>query len=253
MNPRVKALLDAKLLEYNQPGFIADDPISIPHRFSRKQDIEITAFWVSMLAWGQRKSIINSANKLIALMDNAPHDFVLNHAETDRKRFLDFVHRTFNATDALYFLDFFQRYYQQHDSLEQAFSRFISPADEHVEAALIGFHRLFFDHPYAPQRTRKHVSTPERKSTCKRLNMFLRWMVRQDNAGVDFGIWQEIKPGQLLVPLDVHVERQARMLGLIERKQTDWQTVLELSATLRQLDPSDPVKYDYALFGMGVR
>jgi len=245
-------LLDAAVLRYNTPDFIANDPISIPHRFTRLQDREIMGFWAAMLAWGQRRTIIQNANRLAELMDGAPYDFILHHAESDRKRFLEFKHRTFQATDTLYFLEFLQGFYRQHNSLEHAFARHLNPADATVEPALIGFHHDFFDHPYAPERTRKHVATPERGSTCKRLNMFLRWMVRRDDAGVDFGHWQRIRPAQLLIPLDVHVERVARRMGLLQRPQTDWKAVLELTENLRAFDAEDPVKYDFALFGMGV-
>jgi uncharacterized protein (TIGR02757 family) len=248
----LQEFLDDCVLRYNVPDFIKDDPIGIPHRFSKLQDIEIIGFWVAMLAWGQRKSIINSALRLVDLMDGAPHDFILNHQEIDRKRFLDFKHRTFQATDTLYFLEFFQQYYRQNESLETAFSQWLSPNDLTTEKALIGFHQLFFSLEDAPQRTRKHIATPERKSTCKRLNMFLRWMVRNDGKGVDFGLWQTIQPSQLLIPLDVHVERYARRFGLIQREKTDWLTVLELTENLRRFDANDPVKYDFALFGLGV-
>lgn len=244
--------LEEHVAQYNQAGFIEADPISIPHQFSLKQDREIMGFWTAMLAWGQRKTIINNANALVKLMDGAPYDFILNHQEQDRRRFLDFKHRTFQATDTLYFLEFFQQYYQKHESLEEAFAQHLSSTAPHTEAALIGFHRLFFDHPDAPERTRKHIATPERGSTCKRLNMFLRWMVRRDELGVDFGIWHKISPHQLLIPLDVHVDRVARRVGLLTRKQTDWQAVLELTAALRTFDQEDPVKYDFALFGLGV-
>lgn len=248
----IKRLLEQCVNRYNQPAFIPDDPISIPHRFSCLQDIEITGFWAAMLAWGQRKTIINNATELIRLMDGAPYDFIMNHEEKDRARFLSFKHRTFQATDALYFLEFFQQYYRQHDSLEDAFARSLRPSDPHVGPALTGFHELFFSLPFAPERTRKHIATPARKSACKRLNMFLRWMVRRDDKGVDFGLWRRIRPAQLLMPLDVHVDRVARRLGLLERKQVDWQTVLELTDRLRAFDSEDPVKYDFALFGLGV-
>ncbi len=253
-NPSVnlQSFLNEAVRQYNTSGFIADDPISIPHRFSRLQDREITGFWTATLAWGQRKTIIQSANRLIDLMDGAPYDFIVHHTEEDRKRFLDFKHRTFQATDTLWFLEFLQQFYRQNVSLEQAFARHLTPGDKTVEPALTGFHRDFFDLPYAPERTRKHVATPERGSTCKRLNMFLRWMVRRDAAGVDFGVWKAISPAQLLMPLDVHVERVARRMGLLHRKQTDWRAVLELTENLRTFDPDDPVKYDFALFGLGV-
>jgi uncharacterized protein (TIGR02757 family) len=269
----LKPVLDEYVERFNRADFITDDPISIPHRFSKPQDVEITAFWTAILAWGQRKTIINSANRLFEYMDNAPYDFIKNHQEIDRKRFEDFKHRTFQPTDALYFLEFLQQFYQKNDSLETAFARhfentedigknigdikrdaknFSEKRDPSVSTALIGFHKDFFDLPDVPHRTRKHIATPLSKSTCKRLCMFLRWMVRRDNCGVDFGIWRTIKPSQLLMPLDVHVERHARRLGLLERPQTDWQTVLELTENLRQFDPEDPVKYDFALFGMGI-
>lgn len=247
-----KTLLDDHVEKYNHPTFIESDPISIPHRFSTLQDIEITGFWTAMFAWGQRVTIINKANELIGLMDAAPHDFIVNHLEKDRERFLGFKHRTFQALDTLYFLEFLQWFYKNHHSLEEAFLKNMQPDDTHVENAITGFHRLFFSLPDAPQRTRKHVATPATKSTCKRLNMFLRWMVRHDDRGVDFGLWKKIRPAQLLIPLDVHVERVARRFGLLERKQTDWQAVLELTERLRQFDPADPVKYDFALFGLGV-
>ncbi len=249
---QLKKLLNTKVKLYNRSSFIEDDPISIPHRYKKKQDIEIAAFWTAMLAWGRRKTIIDKANELFGRMDNAPYDFIKNHKEKDRQRFESFVHRTFQPIDALYFLEFFQNYYKKNNSLEKAFSRHLSKNDPHVGNALAGFHRDFFDSENAPRRTRKHVSTPERNSSCKRLNMFLRWMVRPNDTGVDFGLWKKIKPAQLLIPLDVHVDRIARGLGMIERKQTDWKTVLELTAFLKQLDPNDPVKYDFALFGMGV-
>lgn len=245
-------LLEDSFEHYNQPGFIESDPISAPHRFTLRQDREIIGFWAAILAWGQRKTIINKANELVELMDGAPYDFIRNHQEEDRRRFLDFKHRTFQATDTLYFLEFFQWYYSQYDSLEDAFARHLPPAAPNIEAALVGFHELFFSLPHAPERTRKHIPTPLRGSTCKRLNMFLRWMVRKDDQGVDFGIWERISPRQLLIPLDVHVERVARRLGLLTREKADWRAVLELSETLRSFDANDPVKYDFALFGMGV-
>ncbi|MFQ5446265.1 MAG: TIGR02757 family protein [Saprospiraceae bacterium] len=248
----IKVLLDECVERYNNPDFIESDPISIPHRFTKRQDIEIAGFWTAMLAWGRRKTIIAKSGELLHRMDNAPHDFILHHREKDRAAFLDFKHRTFQPTDTLYFLEFLQWFYQNNHSLEVAFLKNLSPADEHTGPALAGFHRLFFSRPHAPTRTRKHVATPQRNSSCKRLNMFLRWMVRHDDRGVDFGLWKNIKPAQLLIPLDVHVDRVARQLGLLQRKQTDWQAVLELTARLRQFAPRDPVKYDFALFGMGV-
>lgn len=252
MDKKLKVFLDEQVERFNEPGFIAADPLSIPHQFTLQQDQEIMGFWVSILAWGQRKTIINNALRLIDLMDGEPYHFIINHQEQDRERFADFKHRTFQYTDTLYFLEFLQWYYQRHDSLENAFARFVSDKDETTENALQGFHELFFSLPDAPRRTRKHIATPARNSACKRLNMFLRWMVRNDDKGVDFGLWHNIKPSQLMMPLDVHVERIARRLGLVERKQRDWKTVVELTNNLRKLDPADPVKYDFALFGLGV-
>lgn len=246
------AYLFEKAETFNHPSFIEKDPISLPHRFSGLQDKEIIGFWVAMLSWGNRTSIINSGNKLIELMDDAPYDFILNHEEKDRERFLNFKHRTFQPLDSLYFLEFLQHYYKNHTSLETAFSQHLSSTDQNIENALIGFHNLFFSLPDAPKRTRKHVATPAKKSTCKRLCMFLRWMVRKDNKGVDFGLWSSISPAQLMIPFDVHVERIARRLKLIKRKQRDWKTVVELSTRLRRLNPEDPVLFDYALFGIGV-
>jgi uncharacterized protein (TIGR02757 family) len=247
----VRDLLEEKFLLYNQPNFIPNDPICIPHLFTKSQDIEIMGFWASILAWGQRKTIINKCKELINLMDGSPHDFVLNHQENDLKRFLNFKHRTFNATDTLYFIEWFKNYYQKNDSLETAFALQASD-NQNVENNLIQFHDLFFSLPDYPPRTRKHIATPIRKSSCKRINMFLRWMVRQDDKGVDFGIWTNLKPSQLVCPCDVHVDRVARKLGLIQRPTTDWKTAVELTENLKLIDPNDPVKYDFALFGLGV-
>ena len=249
---QLREFLDEKVELYNHPDFIDNDPIRLPHQFSKLQDIEIIGFWVAMLAWGQRKTILNNGQRLVELMDGAPHDFILNHQEKDRARFSDFKHRTFQYTDTLYFLAFLQWYYQQYNSLEEAFIRELSPKDANIEKGLVNFHQFFFSLPDAPRRTRKHVANPATKSRCKRLNMFLRWMVRKDDKGVDFGLWKHIKPSQLLMPLDVHVERIARKLNLIQRKQNDWLTVLELTQKLQQFDREDPVKYDFALFGIGV-
>src|SRR6478609_3587839 len=246
----LKPFLDSKVEQYNQPGFIKNDPISIPHRFKKKKDIEVQGFFASILAWGQRITIINKSSELLAMMDNSPHDFLLHHKSTELKRFEKFKHRTFNATDTLYFLEFLSQYYKKNDSLETAFMP--SNTGETVEQSLIDFHQLFFSLPDFPARTKKHVSTPERKSACKRINMFLRWMVRTDNQGVDFGIWKKISPSKLICPCDLHVERVARKLKLIKRKQMNWETALELTANLRKLDPNDPVKYDFALFGLGI-
>jgi uncharacterized protein (TIGR02757 family) len=187
---------------------------------------------------------------LIELFDHAPHDFIINHSAKDLKQLSNFKHRTFNAIDLNYFISFLQQHYQNHDSLETAFFPKRKKLD--VKQGLIHFHEYFFSLKNSPHRTRKHVASPMQKSTCKRLNMFLRWMVRHDNTGVDFGIWKSVKPAQLYCPLDLHVDRIARSLNLIERKQNDWQTVEELTDNLKLLDYNDPVKYDFALFGLGV-
>ena len=246
----LKPFLDSKVEQYNQPGFIKNDPISIPHQYTKKQDIEISGFLAATLAWGQRITIINKASELLEMMDNSPHDFLLHHTLDELKSFEKFKHRTFNGTDALYFIEFLSQYYRKHKSLEDAFAS--DHSGETVEENLIGFYHLFFSLPDFPSRTRKHLATPERKSACKRINMFLRWMVRKDNHGVDFGLWTKISPSQLICPCDLHVERVARKLKLIRRKQMNWETALELTANLRKLDPRDPAKYDFALFGLGI-
>lgn len=249
MNPKeLKLFLAKKVDYYNQPSFIKDDPISIPHRYSKKQDIEIAGFFAAVFAWGNRTTIINKSAELMALMDNAPFAFCTQHQASDLKKLLAFKHRTFNTTDLLYFVEFFKTHYAQDKSLESAFTRH----GHSVEAMLTGFHHYFFSLPDIPERTRKHVATPARNSSCKRLNMYLRWMVRQDNKGVDFGLWKKIDPAILICPLDLHVARVAKRLGILQRKQSDWQAALELTTYLRTLDPADPVKYDFALFGMGV-
>ena len=237
---------------YNRPEFIADDPIGLLHAFDDPRDREIVGFWVATLAWGRRQTIINKSTELIELMGGAPYDFIMNHTEEDRDGFANWKHRTFNFEDTRYFLRWLQWYYQHNNSLEDAFARHLSPGDLTIEPALRGFHDLFFSLPDAPQRTRKHVATPARKSRCKRLCMFLRWMVRSDGNGVDLGQWTNIKPAQLCLPVDVHVERVARGMGLLKRKQTDWQAVLELTENLRKYDVNDPCRFDFALFGYGV-
>jgi uncharacterized protein (TIGR02757 family) len=250
----LKQFLDVKANAYNQASFIANDPVCIPHQFTKKQDIEIAAFIAAILAWGQRKTIINKCNSLMELMDHAPYDFMRNHQDADLKRLLGFKHRTFNETDLLYFVSFFNWHYAQSDTLETAFL----PDNHNIDAqftaehALNHFRNYFFSLPDFSHRTKKHISSPAQKSTCKRLNMFLRWMVRKDNCGVDFGIWNIIKPSSLICPCDVHVDRVARKLGLISRKQTDWLTAVELTEKLKEMDPLDPVRYDFALFGLGV-
>jgi uncharacterized protein (TIGR02757 family) len=271
MNENLKSFLNTKVAQYNRPEFIANDPVSIPHLFTKKQDIEIMGFWAATLAWGQRVTIINKCKELITLMDGAPYDFIINHEEPDLKKLLHFKHRTFNDIDTLYFISFFRHHYERFDSLEHAFvpsnklvilsdsegsnhvqSLRQAQTDNAIESALNHFRSYFISLPDFPNRTKKHVSSPSQKSTCKRLCMFLRWMVRKDEQGVDFGIWNRISPAELICPCDLHVDRVARKLKLITRKQTDWQTALELTQNLRELDPLDPVKYDFALFGLGI-
>lgn len=249
----LKDFLDKKVDEYNQPGFIPNDPISIPHQFSGKQDIEIMGFLASIMAWGQRKTIINKCNELVARMDGSPYDYIINHQEQDLKNLLGFKHRTFNDTDILYFVSFFKHHYQHFESLEDAFLVGQENREEvDLEMALNAFKTYFFSLPDYPVRTRKHISSPAQKSTVKRINMFLRWMVRKDTKGVDFGIWHRLSPKDLICPCDVHVERVARKFGLITLDKVNWKTAQELTANLRLLDPLDPVKYDFALFGLGV-
>ncbi|MGJ1263462.1 TIGR02757 family protein [Sphingobacterium spiritivorum] len=249
----IKEFLDQKVEQYNQPGFIPNDPICIPHLFALKQDIEIMGFFASVLAWGQRKTIINKCRELIDRMDGAPFDFIMHHQETDLKQLLGFKHRTFNDTDLLYFISFFRYHFSAFDSLEDAFLIGQEQTKEvSVEKALNAFKAYFFSLPDFPLRTRKHISAPVQKSTVKRINMFLRWMVRRDNNGVDFGIWTRIYPKDLICPCDLHVERVARKFGLITLDKVNWKTALELTENLRMLDPMDPVKYDFALFGLGV-
>lgn len=253
---QLKPVLDQKVVQYNRIQFIEKDPISIPHRYQTLQDIEIAGFFASILAWGNRTTIINSCTKLFAAMDNAPFDFICNHQPSDLKPLLPFVHRTFNATDLFWLLHFLQYHYSKHQSLEQAFAQFLHPQSPNIADALIGFHRYVFSLPDAPERTRKHIATPERKSACKRLNMFLRWMVRGNNQHdvekVDFGLWKTIATHQLITPLDVHVGNVARRLGLLQRKQNDWTAAIMLTETLKKLDENDAVKYDFALFGIGI-
>jgi len=249
----LKDFLDNRVLRYNQKDFIKNDPISIPHLFTKRQDIEIMGFWTAILTWGQRITTINKARELISYMDHSPHDFILNHTESDIKRMVNFKHRTFNLTDTLYFLHFFKNHYSRFNSLESAF---LLPQQElrglyDPRKNLMGFREYFFSLPDFPERTRKHVSSPQ-KSTVKRINMFLRWMVRNDGNGVDFGLWNEIKPAQLMIPMDVHVERVSRKLGLLKRKQRDWLAVEELTQSLKEMDPKDPIRYDFALFNLGI-
>ncbi len=244
--------LEQKAGQYNHPSFIGEDPISVPHRFSKLQDIEIAGFFAAIMAWGQRKTIINKANELMGLMDDAPFDFIRHHTEKDRKRFLSFKHRTLQPDDILFLVEVLQQYYLKHKSLEDAFAKHLTIADDDVYNGLAGFYEMVFDQPWILERTRKHIATPVRKSSCKRLNMFLRWMVRSDDQGVDFGLWKNIASSQLIIPLDLHVGNVARQLQLLSRPVNDWQAAKELTTMLKRFDPEDPVKYDFALFGSGI-
>jgi uncharacterized protein (TIGR02757 family) len=252
MNADLKIFLDKKVDEYNQPFFIQSDPISIPHSFSKKQDIEIAGFFAAIFSWGNRTTIIKKSRELLQLMDNAPHQFCLSHSENDLKKLMQFKHRTFNTTDLLYFIEFFTFHYNRYDSLEKAFCFGMKENDINVSNALNSFYDYFFSLPDIPKRTLKHVASPNKNSACKRINMFLRWMVRDDNKGVDFGLWKKIKPSQLIIPLDLHVARVAHRFNLLERKQFDWIAAVELTDQLKTCDDQDPTKYDFALFALGI-
>jgi uncharacterized protein (TIGR02757 family) len=254
MSEKIKKILDQKVKQYNQKSFIEKDPICIPHLFQKQQDIEIAAFFAAIFAWGNRTTIINKSKELMQKMDNAPHAFCLTHQPKDLKRLFGFKHRTFNDTDLLYCITFLKTHYQNNDSLETAFFKDYQTGKriKNIEEALQNFQSYFMSMEDAPQRTRKHISSPAAGSTCKRLNMFLRWMIRKDHTGVDFGIWKSIAPSELIIPIDVHVARIARTLGILNRPQTDWQAALELTEYCRTLDSKDPVKYDFALFSLGV-
>lgn len=249
---KLTEFLNSKVEQYNHSSFISDDPVCIPHSFSTKQDIEISAFFASIFAWGNRTTIINKSKELMRLMNNAPYDFIKNHEPNDLKTLLDFKHRTFNATDLLYFIQFLKTHYSTSDSLETAFTGQKISLNQSAEKILNNFYEYFFSLEDAPLRTHKHIASPEKNSTCKRLCMFLRWMVRTDNKGVDFGIWKNISPSRLICPIDVHVARVARRFNILKRTQIDWKAALELTACLKKLDRNDPAKYDFALFGLGV-
>lgn len=245
----LKEFLDEKVHLYNQPKFIESDPIQIPHLFSKKEDIEIIGFLTATIAWGNRKSIINNGKRLVNIMGNSPFDFVMNYSEDNKVKTEDFVHRTFNATDLDYFLKALKHIYSKHNGLESVFKN--HEQEDSLQAAIHEFKKFFFSLPH-PSRTQKHVSDPLKNSAAKRINMFLRWMVRKDNKGVDFGIWNTLSPSQLSCPLDVHSGNVARRLGLLNRKQNDAKALNELDTSLRILDNEDPAKYDFALFGLGV-
>lgn len=245
----LKEFLDAKVAQYNHPRFLESDPIQIPHNYKVKEDIEISAFLTATIAWGNRKSIIKNASHMMQLFDNQPFEFISTHSESDLNHLKGFVHRTFNGTDLVYFVKALKNIYANHSGLERVFSSHIE--HDSVQRSITVFKKVFFELPHQ-HRTTKHVSDPLKGSAAKRLNMFLRWMVRDASTGVDFGIWKNINPSQLSCPLDVHSGNVARKLGLLKRKQNDAKALYELDSALRKLDPNDPVKYDFALFGLGV-
>ena len=245
----IKVFLNLKAEEYNNVNFIKDDPIQIPHLFNKKEDIEISGFLTSTISWGNRKSIITSSSKMMKLMDNDPHNFIMNHSEKDLKKLLKFVHRTFNGYDFIQFITSLRHIYINYGGLEKVFAENIK--NQSMHNSIHEFKKIFFEIPHT-DRTKKHVSDPFKGSASKRINMFLRWMVRKDKKGVDLGIWKSIDQKNLSCPLDVHSGNIARKLGLINRKQNDHKAVLELDSILRTFDKNDPVKYDFALFGIGV-
>ncbi|RMG83793.1 MAG: TIGR02757 family protein [Bacteroidetes bacterium] len=243
----LEELLNYKVQLYNNPEFIETDPVSIPHSFSKKEDIEIAGFLTASIAWGNRSVIIKNAARLMQLMDNSPYEFVINFEPEDLRQFENFKHRTFQFPDLQFFLTALQDIYRNLGGLEAVFSRY--PDD--IKLSLDYFRKIFLQTAHLP-RSEKHLSSPLKGSACKRLNMFLRWMVRKDNKQVDFGIWKQIPMSALKLPLDVHSGNVARKLGLLSRKQNDWKAVEEVTGNLAQFNPEDPVIYDYALFGMGV-
>lgn len=247
----VKGFLDESYLKYNNKNFIENDPVSIPHQFTKKEDIEIAGFLAATIAWGNRKSIIKNASKLMALMDLDPHNFIINHSKKDLKPFETFVHRTFNGRDCVFFIESLKNIYKNHNGMEAAFYNTSGKNEFELKDRIINFRTLFLT-PAHLSRIEKHVSNPAAKSSAKRLCMFLRWMVRKDNKGVDFGIWKSIDQKDLCLPLDVHTGNVSRALKLLSRKQNDWQAVEEITSVLRSFDKKDPVKYDFALFGLGV-
>lgn len=244
----LKDFLDDKVVLYNNSSFIKTDPIQIPHQFTLKEDIEIIGFLVATIAWGNRTSIIKNSEKLVEILGNSPYQFVMDYSEKDREKMVGFVHRTFNDIDLIYFIKSLQNIYKNHGGLEGVFTK--HQEKDSIQNAIVEFKKLFFQLPHS-SRTQKHLSDPSKNSAAKRINMFLRWMVRKDNAGVDFGIWQNIPSSVLSCPLDIHTGNMARKLGILRRKQNDAKAVRELDLFLREMDPSDPVKYDFALFGLG--
>ncbi len=246
--PELHAFLEGKYNMYNQPGFIVNDPVSVPHLYKSRQDIEIAGFLAATISWGNRISIVANARRLVHTMGGEPYKFLISSGPEDFKPFRDFVHRTFNGDDCLFFITSLQNIYKEYNSMEPLFSTMNEYGAAH---AISRFREVFLNTDHL-RRSEKHISDPMAGSAAKRMNMFLRWMVRRDNHGVDFGLWRSIDPANLICPLDVHSGNVARRLGLLQRKANDWRAAEELTANLRQFDPSDPVRYDFALFGMGV-
>mgnify|MGYP001306907538 CR=1 FL=1 len=249
--PELKFLLDEKTNLYNRPEFITGDPVSIPRSFSSREDIEISGFMAATIAWGQRTTIVRNGFRLMEMMGNTPYDFVMNAGPSDLKRVSGFVHRTFNGDDCLFFIESLRNIYLNHGGPEAVFRAGIRQDEPDVYRAICHFRQVFLESPHL-DRSAKHLANPATGSTAKRINMFLRWMVRKDDQGVDFGLWNSISPSLLCCPLDVHSGNTARKLGLLKRKQNDWKAVVELTNNLRMFDPDDPARYDFALFGMGV-
>ncbi len=245
----LKDFLELKVEQYHQPEFLMDDPICIPHHFDKKEDIEISGFLTATIAWGNRKSIIKSATRLMELMEWEPYSFIMEYQPDKAETLSGFVHRTFNGEDLSYFIRALKHLYTTYGGLEPIFARYATL--NNLQWAITAFKQDFFELDHPPRST-KHISDPEKGSAAKRINMFLRWMIRDNTRGVDFGLWKGVKPSQLSCPLDVHSGRVARKLGLLTRKQNDAKAVAELDMNLRKLDPEDPVKFDFALFGLGV-
>jgi uncharacterized protein (TIGR02757 family) len=245
--PEMKDFLEEAHDKYNRRDFIANDPISIPHLFSKKEDIEIAGFLTAIIAWGNRRSIIKNATSLMEMMDHSPHDFIISHSAKELKILEKFVHRTFNGKDLIFFICSLKNIYLKEGGLEKVFSK----TKGHAGEKIVGFRKSFLKTDHL-KRSEKHISDPSRNSSAKRLCMYLRWMVRKDKRGVDFGLWKNISPSELCLPLDVHTGNVSRTLGLLNRKQDDWKAVQEITSVLKTFDPKDPVKYDFALFGLGV-
>lgn len=245
----LKEFLDEKVEEFNRPNFIETDPIQVPKQFSEKENIEISGFLTATISWGNRPAIIKNATRLMALLDNQPHDFILNSSDIEIERLKKFVHRTFNGNDCIYFIHSLRNIYKYHGGIQAVFESGFR-YNNNIQSALAHFYKIFFE--IEGERTRKHISNVEKGASAKRLNMYLRWLVRKDKTGVDFGLWDGIPTSELMLPLDVHTGNVGRKLGLLTRKSNDWKAVSEITTALRKFDASDPVKYDFALFGLGV-